>query len=427
MARESTTKTPRKAAVKSTKPQPLKAKAGAKRKSRKEKPDVEDEEEEDIYSDYEESGAKENGKAKKRGKTVKEYDSDALDDDSDADAEPPKKRKRGQDMKPLAKVNTKATKRGKAVKEYDSDALDDASNVEPEPAPKKRKKTAISQGKTTSSPRKKSRRAKKDSDEEFDDAEDEQEVIGEIVQAPKTGRVPPGQISQNTLEFLGHMKDPKCNNREWVAEKEWKDFVEAFTDAIIEVDPEVPPLPPKDVIHRIYRDIRFSNDKTPYKQGFSASFSRSGRKGTFAGFKPGNQSIIAAGAWCPGKNELSTIRANIKRNPRRLREIISTPDFVEHFGEPKPQPEGERSNIFGMEDELKVAPKGVDKNHKDIDLLKCRSFAVVERFLDSEVLAPDFKERLAKVAAVMCPFVHCLNDMMSVMESESEGEEDGEE
>ena len=86
-----------------------------------------------------------------------------------------------------------------------------------------------------------------------------------------------------------------------VAEKEWKDFVEAFTDAIIEVDPEVPPLPPKDVIHRIYRDvrsswyfilspvalnalqIRFSNDKTPYKQGFSASFSRSGRKGTFAG------------------------------------------------------------------------------------------------------------------------------------------------
>uniref|UniRef100_D8Q672 Uncharacterized protein n=1 Tax=Schizophyllum commune (strain H4-8 / FGSC 9210) TaxID=578458 RepID=D8Q672_SCHCM len=386
MARESTTKTPRKAAVKSTKPQPLKAKAGAKRKSRKEKPDVEDEEEEDIYR--------------------------------------------------------------KAVKEYDSDALDDASNVEPEPAPKKRKKTAISQGKTTSSPRKKSRRAKKDSDEEFDDAEDEQEVIGEIVQAPKTGRVPPGQISQNTLEFLGHMKDPKCNNREWcvtlpsecvasdtpiaepvyrVAEKEWKDFVEAFTDAIIEVDPEVPPLPPKDVIHRIYRDIRFSNDKTPYKQGFSASFSRSGRKGTFAGFKPGNQSIIAAGAWCPGKNELSTIRANIKRNPRRLREIISTPDFVEHFGEPKPQPEGERSNIFGMEDELKVAPKGVDKNHKDIDLLKCRSFAVVERFLDSEVLAPDFKERLAKVAAVMCPFVHCLNDMMSVMESESEGEEDGEE
>ncbi|KAL1739352.1 hypothetical protein HDZ31DRAFT_49525, partial [Schizophyllum fasciatum] len=85
---------------------------------------------------------------------------------------------------------------------------------------------------------------------------------------------------------------------------------------------------------------------------------------------------------------------------------ISAPEFVEHFGEAKRQPKGERSNIFGMEDELKVAPKGIDKNHRDIDLLKCRSFAVVERFLDSEVVAPDFKERLAKVAAVMCPFVH---------------------
>ncbi|KAF5331907.1 hypothetical protein D9611_008895 [Ephemerocybe angulata] len=67
-----------------------------------------------------------------------------------------------------------------------------------------------------------------------------------------------------------------------VAEQEWKVFVEALTDSLMEVDPEIPPLPPKDVIHRIYRDIRFSNDKTPYKRGFSASLSRSGRKGIFA-------------------------------------------------------------------------------------------------------------------------------------------------
>lgn len=51
---------------------------------------------------------------------------------------------------------------------------------------------------------------------------------------------------------------------------------------LVEVDPHIPHLPSKDVIHRIYRDVRFSNDKTPYKTGFSASFSRSGRKGIFA-------------------------------------------------------------------------------------------------------------------------------------------------
>ncbi|TRM67102.1 hypothetical protein BD626DRAFT_484748 [Schizophyllum amplum] len=301
------------------------------------------------------------------------------------------------------------------AKDYDSDALDEDSDAE---SNKKRKR---SQRKTPSGSSRKKVRRPKDSDESG--LEDGQEVIGEIVQAPKTGRVPPGQISKNTLDFLNHLRDPDCNNREWVAEKEWKDFVEAFTDVMIEVDPEVPPLPPKDVIHRIYRDIRFSNDKTPYKTGFSASFSRSGRKGPFAVFKPNNQSMIAAGAWCPGKDELLMIRSNIKRNSSRLRNVISSPEFVEHFGEPRPQPGGEQSNIFGAEDELKVAPKGVEKTHKDIDLLKCRSFAVVERFLDSEVLAPDFKDRLAKVAAVMRPFVHCLNDMMSAVESSEDEEE----
>jgi uncharacterized protein (DUF2461 family) len=86
------------------------------------------------------------------------------------------------------------------------------------------------------------------------------------------------------------------------AEAEWKAFIEAFTHTLIEADPQVPSLPPKDVIHRIYRDVRvsyfsarlssltrdvtqmrFSNDKTPYKKNLSASFSRSGRKGIFAG------------------------------------------------------------------------------------------------------------------------------------------------
>lgn len=84
-----------------------------------------------------------------------------------------------------------------------------------------------------------------------------------------------------------------------LAEKEWKDFVESFTDVLIEADSQIPYLPPKDVIHRVYRDVRhytflmlsplipllqvrFSNDKTPYKTNFSATFSRGGRKGIFA-------------------------------------------------------------------------------------------------------------------------------------------------
>ncbi|KAI0357690.1 hypothetical protein OH77DRAFT_1421782 [Trametes cingulata] len=335
----------------------------------------------------------------------------------------------------------------------DSEALDEDDL---EDTKKKRKRTGstskkspakkstpkkVSPKKTSASPRKKRKIAQEDADEDEDDLEleDGQEVVGVVVQAPKTGRVPPGQISKNTLDFLSELKKPECNDREWrccaepvyrLAESEWKAFVEHFTDLLVEADPQIPHLPPKDVIHRIYRDIRFSNDKTPYKTGFSASFSRSGRKGIFAGFKPGGESIIAAGSWCPGKNELQTIRNNLLRSSRRLRRIISAPEFEALFGPARPHPKGLRQNVFGFEDELKVAPKGVDKTHKDIDLLKCRSFAVVHKFTDKQVLSPDFKHELARIVKVVRPFVHCLNDLMTIQNagSGSEGEdEDGEE
>ncbi|EEB99115.1 hypothetical protein MPER_01264, partial [Moniliophthora perniciosa FA553] len=130
--------------------------------------------------------------------------------------------------------------------------------------------------------------------------------------------------------------------------------------------------------------------------------------------RPGGESLIAGGSWCPGRNELATIRSNILRDSQPLRDIISSADFVKYFGEAKPHPKGERSNIFGAEDELKVAPKGIEKTHPDIDLLKCRSFAVIHRFLDSEVLEPDFKDKLAEVVGVLQPFVHCLNDIITL-------------
>ena len=133
--------------------------------------------------------------------------------------------------------------------------------------------------------------------------------------------------------------------------------------------------------HRIYRDVRFSSDKTPYKKSFSLSTSRGGRKGIWAGYylaiSPNAQSLIACGVWQPGKNELLTIRHHLLSEPRRFRETIEQSDFVRMFGPAKPHPKGRRQNVFGHEDALKVAPKGIEKGHKDIDLLKLRSIAVV--------------------------------------------------
>lgn len=336
------------------------------------------------------------------------------------------------------------------VKSLDSDALDDDEIID-----KSRKRKRVSTAKK-SSKAKSSKKKKKDIvDESEDDFEvkEGQEVVGTVVQAPKTGRVPAGQISKNTFNFLTKLKDPKCNDREWfklnepvyrLAEQEWKDFVEEFTTVLVDgVDSQIPHLPPKDCILRIYRDVRFSNDKTPYKMNFAASFSRGGRKGIFAHYyiqiQPGNKSFLAAGLWQPGKNELETLRSHIKHSSANFRSIISAPEFVAHFGEPKPVTQSksakkghsdvdffQRSNIFGREDELKVAPKGIDKNHPDIDLLKCRSFAVVHRFVDDQVLAPDFKEELAKVAKVVQPFVRCLNNMITLPIDQDDSDDDDE-
>ncbi|KAF8872469.1 hypothetical protein BD779DRAFT_1572821 [Infundibulicybe gibba] len=314
------------------------------------------------------SPAKNNRKLSSKRKAKQIDDSDALDSESDA----------GSDFQ---EAETK--KRGAASDDsdegFDSDALDDS---EDELKKRKRKRIATPAKKSTRSSKK--RKVNKGDDEELEDGhelEDDQEIVGTVVQAPTTGREPVYRL----------------------AEKEWKDFVESFTDLLAEVDNQVPPLPPKDVINRIYRDVRFSNDKTPYKKSLSP-VSPKWEKGIFAAFEAGGRSVIAAGAWCPGRNELATIRSNILRNSSRLRNVISAPEFVKHFGEPEPHPDRIRRSVFGQEDELKVAPKGIDKTHKDIALLKC----------DHMVVEPGFKERLASVARVMQPFVHCMNDLITL-------------
>ncbi|KIJ18766.1 hypothetical protein PAXINDRAFT_167306 [Paxillus involutus ATCC 200175] len=346
---------------------------------------------------------------------VKYLDSDALDEESDDPGKQESRKKRAHASSP--------------------------AKLKPKSEGKRTSQTKSKRGASNKTPARKRRKVEEDEDkdEEGSDLElkDGQEVVGRVVQAPKTGWVPEGQISQHTLDFLMHMQDPACNDRVWFklhepvyrrSEKEFKDFVEAFTTVLTEVDPQIPPLPPKDVIHRIYRDIRFSNDKTPYKRGLSASFSRSGRKGIYAFceylVKPGNESVLAAGAWCPAKNELNAIRNHISHSSDRLREIISAPEFVSYFGEPRPHPKGKRQNIFGADDELKTAPKGIEKNHKDIDLLKCRSLAVSQTFTDDQVLSPTFVRDIEKVARILQPFVHCLNNMITLPVGRDDDNED---
>ncbi|KAI6002715.1 hypothetical protein EDD15DRAFT_2360651 [Pisolithus albus] len=297
------------------------------------------------------------------------------------------------------------------------------------------------------SPAKKKHKAQAEDEENgISDVElkDGQEVVGKVVQAPQTGWGSKGQISQHTLDFLAQLRDPSCNDRQWFklhepvyrrCEKEFKDFIQVFSEMLVSVDPQIPPLPPKDVVHRIYHPVQ--QRQNTLQDGTVGELLKEREKGDLCILphklmdpetrliKPGDESIIAAGAWCPGRNELSTIRNHILHSPDRLREILSDPEFVSNFGEPRPHPEGKRRSVFGHEDELKTAPKGIDKHHKDIDLLKCRSLAVSRTFTDKQVLNSSFIEQLKIVVRILRPFVHCLNDMITLpVDDGSDGNED---
>lgn len=116
--------------------------------------------------------------------------------------------------------------------------------------------------------------------------------------------------------------------------QDWNSYVESLMQRIIAVDPTIPELPLKDVVFRIYRDIRFSNDPTPYKPHFSVAFSRTGRKGPYACYyvhcEPGS-CFIGGGLWHPDAGHLAKLRASIDERPRRWRRALLEDEFRKEF------------------------------------------------------------------------------------------------
>ena len=169
------------------------------------------------------------------------------------------------------------------------------------------------------------------------------EVIIALPRARSPGKTPyrDGALHQNTFLFLADLK--RNNVREWLklhdkdfrqSEKDWKGFVEALTERLAEKDETIPELPFKDVYFRIYRDVRFSKDPTPYKAHFSAAFSRTGRKGDYAKYyiqvAPG-KTFVAGGLWCPDAPSVALLRNAIGTEAGRLKEVLVDPGIRKHY------------------------------------------------------------------------------------------------
>ena len=213
------------------------------------------------------------------------------------------------------------------------------------------------------------------------------------------------QFEKSSLQFLKDLK--KNNNRDWFAEhkprfKEAQENAKAFYAAIednLNRHDEIEKLK----IFRIYRDVRFSKDKTPYKPHFAGSFSRLGkhlRGGYYLRIRPG-ESFIAGGFWQPEKEDIFRIRKELELDASEIREILADKNYIKYFG-----------GTFDGE-ELKSAPRGFDKNHPDIDLIRKKGFIATRDFTDAEVLDPDFINEVDRTFQALRPFFNLFSDILT--------------
>jgi len=216
-------------------------------------------------------------------------------------------------------------------------------------------------------------------------------------------------LTKDSLQFLEDLK--ANNNRDWfldnkkrydVFKKDYQQLVSDFLDAMKPLDPSLEMLEVKNCTFRINRDIRFSKDKSPYKDHIGVWLS-SGAKGmNRSGYyvhiaKAG--SFIAGGLYCPEAEDLKKVRKEIAYFHEDLEEIIDSKNFQKEFGDF----DRNEKNV------LKNPPRGYEKEHPAIDFLKLKSFETSQKFDINEVTKEDFVAKMSKKLIVLKP----LNDFIN--------------
>jgi uncharacterized protein (TIGR02453 family) len=215
-------------------------------------------------------------------------------------------------------------------------------------------------------------------------------------------------LQASTVKFLKDLK--KNNNKPWFEKNKQvyldaKEDIELFVEQVIEgfgkIDADINPLHPKDCTYRIYRDVRFSSDKTPYKTNMGAYLNKGGKKSPTAGYymhvEPG-RSMAGGGLWMPMAPELNKVRQEIDYNYAEWSKIIGDRKFKKVF------PDG-----LDQEEKLSRPPKGYDDENPAIEFLRLKSFIVTRTFTDAEVQAKSFLKEILKTFEAMDGFVHFLN------------------
>ena len=220
-------------------------------------------------------------------------------------------------------------------------------------------------------------------------------------------------IPSSGFAFFQQLK--KNNNREWFNAHRSEYLqelgaIETFADGLLRLlntHDEIETLSGKKSLYRIYRDTRFSSDKTPYKTHWSGSFRRATkyRRGGYHFHIEQGNTYIAGGFWGPEPQDLKRIRDDISFDAAPIRKILRSKSFISMFGELK----GEQ---------LKTTPQGFDAKHEAIDLLRYKQFILMRPFTDAAVLDKNFLKEANLTFKAMRPF---FDHMSEVLVTDSNG------
>ena len=212
-----------------------------------------------------------------------------------------------------------------------------------------------------------------------------------------------------SLNFLGELS--QHNSKDWFdmnrsayedARGTFTGFIDYLIDELRSSD-NLQGLSARECVLRIYRDIRFSKDKSPYNTHFSAIIAPGGKKSDLQGYyvsiQPQGHSLIAGGLHEPTPEQINRFRQAVARDASAFKVITSNKLFIDQFG----KIEGER---------LKTAPKGYDRDHPEIELLQLKQVTALHYFADRELLAGNFPERAVVVCRALKPFLDYLNEVL---------------
>ena len=212
-----------------------------------------------------------------------------------------------------------------------------------------------------------------------------------------------------TIKFLKEIT--KNNNREWFddnrkryddAKADFEEFVSALITQLTKVNKNFAGLEAKGCVFRIYRDVRFSKNKLPYKNNMSASIKEGGKKsnkcGVYIHIEPSGDMgcMIAGGFWQPEAPVLKAIRQEIEYHTAEFKKIIANKEFKKWYGE--------------LENEkLKNAPKGIEKDHPDVEFFKYKSYIASHTIALKNVNTPSLITECVTAYKALKPLLDFLN------------------